>query len=132
MKNLNHKIVAILTTGVMMSSSLTAFAAETDLSSVTGNIKTSAKGIPDVISMVAYIGGIGLGVSGIIKIKDHVDNPGNNPLKAGLARLGGGGALLALPYITKAMMGSVGGGKTGGAQLDQLKFDEAGWSNTVK
>ncbi len=134
MKNLNHKLVAILTTGVMMSSSFEAFAqaassskAET-LSSVTTNLKTSSKGIPEIISMVAYIGGIGLGVSGIIKIKDHVDNPGSNPLKAGLARLGGGGALLALPYITKAMMGSVGGeAGAGGVSLKSVGFTNTKW-----
>ncbi len=128
MKKLNQKIVAIVTTGVMMSSSFDAFAQTTvNLSDVTENLKTSSSDIPNLISMVAYIGGIGLGVSGIIKVKDHVDNPGNAKLKEGIARLGGGGALLALPYITRAMMGSVGADSTGGAELDSVNFGNSGW-----
>ncbi len=60
-----------------------------------------------MIQTVAYVGGIGLGVAGIFKLKSHVDNPGQTPMKDGLIRLGAGGGLLALPYLTTAMMGSI-------------------------
>ncbi len=63
-----------------------------------------------MVQTVAYVGGIGLGVAGIFKLKQHVDNPGQTPMKDGLARLGTGGGLLALPYVTTAMMGSIDNG----------------------
>jgi len=37
-----------------------------------------------------------------------VDNPGQHAMKDGLVRLGAGGGLLSLPYITSAMVGTVG------------------------
>ncbi len=39
-----------------------------------------------MIQTVAYVGGIGLGVAGIFKLKSHVDNPGQTPMKDGLIR----------------------------------------------
>jgi hypothetical protein len=45
-----------------------------------------------------------------MKIKDHVENPGNEPLKNGAIRLAAGGALLALPIIFEAMTETIGDG----------------------
>lgn len=59
--------------------------------------------IPHVISAIAYIGGIGLGVWAMFKIKDHVDNPMQTPLRAGVLRLLAGGGLLALPMVAEAV-----------------------------
>jgi len=75
---------------------------------VTKNITTSTSTLPNLITTVAYIGGAGLGVAGIFKMKQHVDNPGQTPMKDSLVRLGGGGALLALPAVMNAMQQTVG------------------------
>lgn len=129
MKNISHKFVAIVTTGVMMSKSYGALAAgqSTNFTNVTSNIKASAAGLPDLIATAAYIAGIGLGVAGILKLKEHVDNPTTAPLKAGLIRLGAGGGLLTLPYITNAMIGSVGEKSTNKVVLGDVSFGVEGF-----
>lgn len=70
---------------------------------ITGSVST----VPGMISGVAYLVGSLLGVLGVMKIKDHVENPGNTPLKDGAIRLVAGGALFALPIIFESMLGSV-------------------------
>ena len=102
---LTHKLAAALTVGFMMSESGQAFA--TNFTDVTGNITDSTSKLPNLISTVAYMGGIGMGVAGIFKLKQHVDNPGQTAMKDGLVRLGAGGGLLTLPYVTDAMMGTI-------------------------
>ncbi|MBU6475727.1 MAG: hypothetical protein KGL10_04985 [Alphaproteobacteria bacterium] len=108
-----HKLAAVLTTGILVGESTAAFATGTNFKDVVSKITDSSSTLPNLISTVAYVGGIGLGVAGVFKLKQHVDNPGQHPMKDGLIRLGAGGALLALPYLTTAMMGTVGATSSG-------------------
>jgi hypothetical protein len=103
-----HKLAAAIVSGAIVSGAGDAFATGNDMSAVTDKLIGSALGIPKLITMVAYICGIALAVAGIFKLKQHVDNPGQTPMKDGLMRLTAGGALLALPFLTDAMQGSVG------------------------
>lgn len=112
--NLVHKLAAIMTTGVMMAQGSEAFAG-TDFRQMTTAITNSASTTPSLINTVSYVGGIGLGVAGIFKLKQHVDNPGQTPMKDGLIRLGAGGGLLALPFMTAAMQSTISGNGTGTA-----------------
>jgi hypothetical protein len=100
------KLSAAVMTGAMLSPSL-AFAQTATFSSVSTNLTDSLKTLPGLISGLSYLFGILLGVLGVLKIKDHVENPGNAPLKDGAIRLAAGGALLALPFILKVAVGSV-------------------------
>jgi hypothetical protein len=124
--NITHKLAAAMTVGVLMSEAGPAFAQGTGFQQVTSNINASASTLPDLISTVAYIGGIGLGVAGIFKLKQHVDNPAQAPMKDGLVRLGAGGGLLALPMLTDAMTSTVGQGT--GPQTSDLQFQAATFS----
>jgi hypothetical protein len=68
--------------------------------------------------------GILLGVLGILKIKDHVENPNQTPLKDGAIRLAAGGGLFALPIIYEAMFQTVGtGANVTAAQLNSVSFN---------
>ncbi|MEA1938748.1 MAG: DUF6750 family protein [Pseudomonadota bacterium] len=67
------------------------------------------EGIPDLLSLIAYIAGAALGIAGIMKLKQHVDAPQQMPLKNGLMFLAAGAALLALPFILEALIETVGG-----------------------
>jgi hypothetical protein len=78
--------------------------------SIAQNITNSVASIPGLLSALAYLFGILLGVLGIMKIKDHVENPSQTPLKDGAIRLAAGGALFALPIIFEAMFETVGSG----------------------
>lgn len=111
MKNfkMTQKLAAALTAGLLMSEAGAAFA-QTSFKDVSDNIVASSSTLPNLISTVAYVGGIGLGVAGVFKLKEHVDNPAQAKMKDGLVRLGAGGGLLVLPYMTEAMMGTIDGG----------------------
>lgn len=108
MKHLHTKLAAALTAGVLASAGTANAQSNTNFTDVTGKIVESSSELPNLISTVAYIGGIGLGVAGVFKLKQHVDNPGQTPMKDGLVRMGASGGLLTLPYLTEAMAGSVG------------------------
>jgi len=118
------RLAAALTAGILMSEGTAAHATAT-FKDVSTNIVNSAGTLPNLVSTVAYIGGIGLGVAGIFKLKQHVDNPGQTPMKDGLVRLGAGGGLLALPFLTDAMTGTISNGATGGPSPAQLQFNAA-------
>ncbi|MAZ76826.1 MAG: hypothetical protein CMH31_05940 [Micavibrio sp.] len=79
-----------------------------DFSTIGENITTSISGLPGLLSGVSYMLGILLGVLGILKIKDHVENPSQHPLQQGAIRLLAGGGLFALPLVYEAMNNSIG------------------------
>ena len=72
-------------------------------------------------STIAWIAGAFLGVAAIFKFKDHVDNPMQHPLSAGVKRMIAGGMFLSLPFTIKAVNGSLFG--TAGAGTGQVKVD---------
>lgn len=119
-----HKLAAALTAGVLVSQGTDAFAQAVGFKTLTTNIADSASTLPTLISTVSYIGGVGLGVAGVFKLKQHVDQPSQHPLKDGLVRLGAGGGLLALPFLTNMMMGTINNGDTNqAAQKNMQSFD---------
>lgn len=106
---ISHKLAAVATMGIIAASSSDASAA-TNFSDMSNNIVTASGGFQNMISTVCWLGGAGLGVAGIFKLKQHVDNPGQTPMKDGLVRIGAGGGLLAFPFIQNAMQGSISDG----------------------
>jgi len=82
--------------------------AEGGFSTIFERVAVSFGGLPGLISMAAYIMGIVFAIGGILKIKDHVENPGQTDLKSGAIRLVVGGALFALPFVMSVMTSSVG------------------------
>lgn len=94
--------------------------AQSTVKEVVTNVTTSTSKLPNLITTVAYISGIAFAVLGIMKLKSHVDNPGNFPMSQGLIRLGVGGGLLALPMVVEAMANSIGNGGVGATLFTQL------------
>ena len=94
-----------------------------NFSNIASNIITSMADLPGLLSGVSYMFGILIGVLGILKIKDHVENPNNTPLKDGAIRLAAGGGLFALPIIYQAMFNTIGQDTSvQGAQLNQVQM----------
>jgi hypothetical protein len=109
-KLIKHKslqLSAMVTVGIMAGSQ-NAFA-ETDFSDVTDSLESSLGTVPTLISGASYILGTLLGVLGILKIKDHVEQPTSVKLQEGAIRLAAGGGLLALPFIQDVMVNNLGG-----------------------
>lgn len=108
-------------TGLMMTSS--AHAGGNNISSIAQNIVTSIQDLPSLISALSYLFGLLLAVLGVMKIKDHVENPTQTPLSHGAIRLAAGGGLFALPIITESMLNLVGDGTAvSQASLNQVTF----------
>ena len=123
LKNLTHKLAAGVSTFAITMSSADVLAQD-NLGNVVVNIRESASPIPGFISTLAYICGIALGATGVYKLKQHVDDPNQEPMKGGLVRLAAGGGLLALPYMTSAMTGTVGEDGTGVEFKDVNTFSD--------
>lgn len=120
---MNHKLAAIATMGMIAAATEAKAQSAINFSTMSGNIITASSGFNNLISVVCWIGGAGLGVAGIFKLKNHVDNPGQTPMKDGLVRLGCGGGLLAFPFIMQAMQGSINNGSNPKMNAVDLKMD---------
>ena len=110
-----YSMGAAFTVGTIMSGQAHAAAGggANNFGSIAENINTSIASLPGLLTGLSYLFGILLGVLGIMKIKDHVENPTQTPLKDGAIRLAAGGALFALPIIFEAMTETLDEGGTG-------------------
>ncbi len=81
-----------------------------DLNTILDSIKDSLEGAPGMISAVTYLLGLLLTVSGLLKIKEHVERPEQTELREGVIRLLTAGALFAIPTIYEALYQAFGGG----------------------
>jgi len=126
MKKTSLTVSAALVAGMMAPGSAQAGGNTTgnNISAIAENIITSMQSLPAMLSGVAYMFGILLGTLGILKIKDHVENPSQTALKDGAVRLAAGGALFSLPIVYEAMMNTIGadGSAVGAAPLNKIEF----------
>lgn len=105
------------------------------LGSVIGNTIDSSSGLPILLSAIAYMLGLILGVMGIVKLYEHVNDPRQTQLSEGPKRLLAGGALLALPIVVEAAWRTLNdenidavnisdfSGNTAGSGLDAMMAD---------
>jgi len=123
-KNYN-KLGAFMIAGMAFGGSSDAFAGGNDFSTIAKSITTSIQDLPGLLTALAYMFGILLGVLGVMKIKDHVENPTQTPLKDGAIRLAAGGALFALPMLFEAMFETLdeGGQTVDAAKLNKMNFN---------
>ncbi|MFN3700809.1 MAG: hypothetical protein ACK4VI_04710 [Alphaproteobacteria bacterium] len=116
-----YSVGAALTVGMLSASQAQA---ANNFSTIGSNIIGSIASLPGLLTGLAYMFGILLGVLGIMKIKDHVENPSQTPLKDGAIRLAAGGALFALPIVFESMFETIGeGANASAAKLNKVKFN---------
>lgn len=72
------------------------------ISDVICNVMEASSGLPGLISALAYMMGLILAITAILKLKDHVLNPTQTPLSDSMKRFLAGGAFFALPMVTNA------------------------------
>jgi hypothetical protein len=107
-----YRASAMATVAVLCMSADGAFAAPRKLvhngvNQLAGNEIIKSHGMSQLFNLFAYVGGVALVAFGIIKLKQHVDHPGDVPMRQGMMRLLAAGMLLSLPFMTKIMQGSV-------------------------
>lgn len=98
-----------------------------DITDVSENIVASGALLPGFIAGLSYLLGLLFAVQGVLKLKDHVENPGQGsgqtPIRTPMIRLFIGGAFFSLPIVTQTLYNSFTGG------LDDPMFDP---TNTVE
>lgn len=123
---LSHKLAAAATVGMLAGQSTAALASSADdLTQASKNVVQAVSGTVALISTLAYIAGAGLALAGIFKLKQHVDNPAQAPMKDALIRLACGGMFLALPFMMRIMQGSISDGDLGKADVSNLKLENS-------
>lgn len=120
LKTKTQMMSAAIATGIITSAS---GASAQDFNTYTQDLSSSVSGMPEVVGYISYLGGFALAALGVVNLKQHVENPGNVPMKNGLAKLGFGGMLLALPPVVAAMQGSA---ETGSDSFDYYGFGTTG------
>jgi len=112
MNKLNEKFYGILAAGsatVFTSKSASAATIGDIIESLTDSFRPAAT----LISVVCYLGGAALVAQGLLKLKNHIDQPEKAPLKDALGRLIVGAGLIAIPFIVEAVLESMGGTQGG-------------------
>ena len=79
-----------------------------DLASTVSTVHSGLSSIPQIVAGAFYIGGAALTGAGLLQLKAHAENPGQNPLGKALGRLVAGCGLLALPAMANWLNNSVG------------------------
>lgn len=112
MKHMNKKLLGVQAAAFagMLTAGSEAHAGGigNNFGDIAENMVDSIEELPGLLTGVAYLFGLLLGVLGIVKVKDHVENPTQTPLKDGAIRLASGGALFALPIVYESMLNTIG------------------------
>ncbi|MEM7651101.1 MAG: hypothetical protein AAF204_03340 [Pseudomonadota bacterium] len=122
-KSLNFQAAFIV--GLLSASSdANAAGVGNNWSDIARNITESIEELPGLITGVSYMIGLLMGVVGVMKLKDHVENPTQTPMKDGAIRLAAGGALFGLPIVFESMLNTIGttGVNVEPAELNRVEF----------
>lgn len=103
-----HKFAAAMTAGAMIGTFADAkVAMASGIGEYTRDISNNvADPFADTIAFLCYMGGFVLGALGLVNLKQHVEQGSQVPMKNGLAKLGFGGLLLAMPPLVGAIQDS--------------------------
>ena len=70
-------------------------------------LKTQIGSLTDLIGAASFIVGLVFGASGLMKFKQHSENPQGTPLSHAMVRLLVAGALIALPAVLGTSVGTL-------------------------
>lgn len=109
----SQSFVAAAVLGTALSLAGPALAEVTDFKSFAQNlVNNQLVVLPDFISAVCYIIGIVFIAQGVMRLKEHADNPNSAKLPPALGRLLVGGAIVSLPVLAAVVQKSMGIGST--------------------
>ncbi|MCE9507195.1 MAG: hypothetical protein K8R48_02615 [Alphaproteobacteria bacterium] len=102
-----HRFGKLVALSLVVLLLMTSPAEAQKLGDVVKNLTSSMSNLPFLLSSVAYILGLFFAIWGVFKFKDHVDNPSQNPLSAGVKRFLAGGLLFSAPTIANVLRHSL-------------------------
>ena len=89
---------------MLLSSTVVGFAAST--AHATNNLNEFLKktggetaNIPQFLTLISYLIGAVLVVLGVVRLKAHIEQPSQVPMREGIARTAFGGLMLGVPYL---------------------------------
>lgn len=77
----------------------TAATSGTGVDALAGNLKSTAKSVTDILSILSYVIGVGFGIKGALKFKEHNETKGQTPISQPLVLLAVAAFLLSLPTL---------------------------------
>lgn len=89
---------ALLALGMLMLAAEPALADE-DIGEMANRLSEQLASIARFISIVSFVAGLGIGMSGILKLKNHSQNPAQVPLSQPMMRILVACGLIALPTV---------------------------------
>lgn len=119
---------AVMTSATMASANTTAASGAADFKAIATNLNDQIGGLKTLVLTGAGFAGICLVLFGLIGLKNHSDNPQQNPLKGALVKIVIGGMLLAPLTMTSLTNQSVTGG-SGDTEKFKTNFNkESSWN----
>lgn len=97
-----------------------------DLKGVASNLTENIRSFANLITLIAYVAGIGFMLAGVVQFKAHKDNPVQVPLSKPLVYLGVGAFLVFLPQLISTAGQSVYGGSQQGKSGAQADLSQGG------
>lgn len=85
-----------------------------DLKGIATNLSENVRSMANLITLVAYVAGIGFLLAGVVQFKAHKDNPIQVPLSKPLVYIGVGAFLVFLPHLINTAGETVYGGSQQG------------------
>lgn len=125
---INFKALAVFSATLLITLLLSDPASAQTLGSVIGNIFTSSNRLPGLFTGFSYLCGLVLGIMGILKIREHVENPNQVQIWDPIKRFLAGGAFFSLPYMISVVQTTITGGT--GNSLTGTDFNTGGVSGT--
>jgi len=125
MKSIRSKLLTVQAAAIVAFFAGTEQAHANNFGDIASNIIASIEMLPGLLTGIAYMMGLLLGVLGIMKVKDHVENPSQTALKDGAVRMAAGGALFALPIVYESMSNTIGttGAFVQAAEVSRVEFN---------
>jgi hypothetical protein len=115
----NAWMLTLITVALLFGFADLAVAQTADLKGVTDRLTKQLPGVADILSIVAYLGGIGFGIKAALKLKEHNESKGQVPISQPITMAIVAALLLALPTLLTTTKSTLfGPGGTGGATLD--------------
>jgi intracellular multiplication protein IcmD len=93
---IGKKIAGLTALGLIAS---TAFATGTDIAAVATTITSEVNAVAKLLSVTAYVAGVGFALGGILQFKAHKENPQQTPLSKPVVMIIVSACLLFLPTI---------------------------------
>lgn len=127
-----NKIKSLLiTSGVLTTVLMSADPASAQtLGSVMENMFDSSNGLPGFFTGFSYLFGLVLGIMGVLKLKEHVESPGQVPIWDPLKRFLAGGSFFALPFVAQVVQNTITGGSPDLLQGVSGGYNTSGVSGT--